>query len=170
MGPKHRPCPPPKPHPCLHPVLHNQGLFHFFCFSSSFLLLWFCFTFQLLFHLYFYFYIFSKIAVSFLVEFYLFFTLLLFSVFCFCFLAAPCSLWERGSWARGCAKASAVGAPSPTTGLTENLRPQGIFIRVRSPGGPHLSTKTQLYPTAYKLQCWKPQAKQPVRQEHNPIH
>ena len=54
-----------------------------------------------------------------------------------------------------------------TTGLTENLRHQGIFIGVRSPGGPHLSTKTQLYPTAYKLQCWKPQAKQ-VRQEHNP--
>ena len=55
-----------------------------------------------------------------------------------------------------------------TTGLTENLRPQGIFIGVRSHGGPHLSTKTQLYQTAYKLQCWKPQDKQPVRQEHNP--
>ena len=39
------------------------------------------------------------------------------------------------------------------TGLTENLRPQGIFIGVRSPGGPHLKTKTQVYPTAYKLQC-----------------
>ena len=57
-----------------------------------------------------------------------------------------------------------------TTGLTENLRPQGIFIRVRSHGIPHLSTKTQLYPTAYELQCWKPQAKQTVRQEHNPTH
>ena len=57
-----------------------------------------------------------------------------------------------------------------TTGLTENHRPQGIFIRVRSPRGPHLSTKTWLYPTAYKLQCWKPQVKQPVRQEHNQIH
>ena len=56
------------------------------------------------------------------------------------------------------------------TGLIENLRPQGIFIRVRSPRGPHLSTKTQLYPTANKLQCWKPQAKQPIRQEHNPTH
>ena len=57
-----------------------------------------------------------------------------------------------------------------TTGLTENLRPQGIFIGVRSHGVPHISTMTQLYPTAYKLQCWKPQAKQPVRQEHNPTH
>ena len=57
-----------------------------------------------------------------------------------------------------------------TTGLTENLRPQGIFIGVRSHGGPHLSTKTQLDPTAYKLQCRKPQAKQQVRQEHNPTH
>ena len=56
------------------------------------------------------------------------------------------------------------------TGLTENLRPQQIFIRVRSHRGPHLSTKTQLYPIAYKLQCWKPQAKQPVKQEHNPTH
>ena len=36
--------------------------------------------------------------------------------------------------------------------------------------GPHLSTKTQLYPIAYKLQCWKPQTKQPVKQEHNPTH
>ena len=57
-----------------------------------------------------------------------------------------------------------------TTGPPENLRPQGIFIGVRSPGGPDLSTKTQLYPTAYKLQCWKPQAKQPVRQGHNPTY
>ena len=35
---------------------------------------------------------------------------------------------------------------------------------------PHISTKTQLYPIAYRLQSWKPQAKQTVRQEHNPIH
>ena len=55
-----------------------------------------------------------------------------------------------------------------TTGLTESLRPQGIFIGVRPPGGPHLSTKTRLYPTACKLQCWTPQAKQPVRQEYSP--
>ena len=41
---------------------------------------------------------------------------------------------------------------------------------VRSHKVPHLSTKTQLYPIAYKLQCWKPQAKQQVRQEHNPTH
>ena len=57
-----------------------------------------------------------------------------------------------------------------TTGLTENLRPQGIFIRVRSHIVPHLSTKIQLYLIAYKLQCWKPQAKQPVRQEYSPTH
>ena len=57
-----------------------------------------------------------------------------------------------------------------TTGLTENLRPQGIFIRVRSLRGPHFITKTQPYTTAYKLQCWKPQAKQPVRQVHNTTH
>ena len=57
-----------------------------------------------------------------------------------------------------------------STGLTENLRPQGIFIGVRSHRVPRLSTKTQLCPIAYKPQCWTPQAKQPVRQEHNPTH
>ena len=46
-----------------------------------------------------------------------------------------------------------------TTGLTEKLRPRGIFIRVRSHRGPHLSTKTRIYLTACKLQCWMPQAK-----------
>ena len=54
-----------------------------------------------------------------------------------------------------------------TTGLTENLRPQGIFTGVRSHGVPHLSIKTQLYPIAYKPQSRKSQAKQPVRQEHS---
>ena len=55
-------------------------------------------------------------------------------------------------------------------GLIENLRHQGIPIGVRPPGGPHLSTKTQLYPTACKLQCWTSQAKQPVRQEYSTTH
>ena len=36
--------------------------------------------------------------------------------------------------------------------------------------GPHLSTMTWLHPTACKLQCWMPQAKQPARQEHSPTH
>ena len=57
-----------------------------------------------------------------------------------------------------------------TAGLTENLRRQGISIGVRSPRVPHLSTKTQLYPTACKLQGWTSQAKQPVRQEYSPTH
>ena len=54
-----------------------------------------------------------------------------------------------------------------TTGLTENLRPQGILIGVRPPGGPHLSTNTQLYSTACKLQRWTSQAKQPVKEEYS---
>ena len=33
VGPKHRPRPLPKPHPCLGPALHRQGLFHLFFFS-----------------------------------------------------------------------------------------------------------------------------------------
>ena len=57
-----------------------------------------------------------------------------------------------------------------TAGLTENLRPQGVLIGVRPPRGPNLSTKTWLYPTACRLQCWTPQAKQPVRQEYSPTH
>ena len=56
-----------------------------------------------------------------------------------------------------------------TAGLTENLGPQGISIRVRPPRGPHLSTKTQLYPTACTIQCWTSQAK-PVRQDYSTIH
>ena len=57
-----------------------------------------------------------------------------------------------------------------TAGLTENLRPQGILTGVKPPGGPPLGTKTWLYPTACKLQCWRPKAKQPVRQEYSPTH
>ena len=57
-----------------------------------------------------------------------------------------------------------------TTGLTENLRPQRVSIRARPARVPHLSTKTQLYQTACKLQCWTSQAKQPVRQEYSTTH
>ena len=56
------------------------------------------------------------------------------------------------------------------TRLTENFRPQGILIGVSSPRGPHLSTKTWLHPTACKLQCRKPQAKLPAKQEHSSTH
>ena len=35
------------------------------------------------------------------------------------------------------------------------------------PRDPHLSTKTQFYPTACKLQYWTSQAKQPVRQKYS---
>ena len=70
VGPEHRPHPPPKLRPCLGPTLHSQGLSPPLCFpfsfpSSSFLLLWYCCTFQLLIH--FYFCILSNISVSFLV-------------------------------------------------------------------------------------------------------
>ena len=50
-----------------------------------------------------------------------------------------------------------------TTGLTENVRPQGMLIGVSTPRGPHLGTKTWLHPTTCKLQCWMTQAKQPAR-------
>ena len=38
-----------------------------------------------------------------------------------------------------------------TTGLTENIRHQRIFIGVRSHSVPHLSTKTELYSITYRL-------------------
>ena len=48
--------------------------------------------------------------------------------------------------------------------------PHVISIGDRSPKDLHLNTKTQLHPTASKLQCWMPHAKQLARQEHNPMH
>ena len=57
-----------------------------------------------------------------------------------------------------------------TAGLTENVRPQGILIRVRYPRSPHLNTKTWLCPAYCKLHCWKPQSNQLIRQEHSPTH
>ena len=57
-----------------------------------------------------------------------------------------------------------------TAGLTDNLRAQGISIGVRPPRSPHLSTKTQLYPSTCKLQCWTTQDKQPVRHEYKTTH
>ena len=41
-----------------------------------------------------------------------------------------------------------------TTRPTENLESQGMLTGVSYPTGPHLGTKTQLHPTACKLQCW----------------
>ena len=56
------------------------------------------------------------------------------------------------------------------TGPPETSWPHVISIGESSPRDPHLNAKTQLHPTASKLQCWMPHAKQLARQEHNPIH
>ena len=96
LGPRHRPHPPPKSHPCLSPAPLSQGLFWLF-FSSSFLLLWVCFNFQLLFHLYVYFFILPNISVSFLII--LFFTLVIvLLIFSFIYLFICCSMQLVGSW------------------------------------------------------------------------
>ena len=42
--------------------------------------------------------------------------------------------------------APVVGTPSPSHGLTEDLRPQATLIGVGSPRGSHLSAKTRLHP------------------------
>ena len=55
-------------------------------------------------------------------------------------------------------------------GPPETSRPHVILIGKSSPRDHRLNTKTQLHPTACKLQCWTPHAKQLARQEHNPTH
>ena len=71
-----------------------------------------------------------------------------------------CAMQLAGSWfpGRRLGPSSCDGSWVQTTGLTENLRPQGILIVMRPPRGHH-STKTQLYTTACKFQCWTLQAK-----------
>ena len=98
---------------------------------------------------------FSNISVSFL-NLFLFFVILLLS-FLFFFFGSV--LWVLGPWFRG-----------QRAGLTGNIRPQGILIRVQYPRSPYLKTKTQLYPTACKLHCWKLQAEQLVKEEHSSSH
>ena len=55
-------------------------------------------------------------------------------------------------------------------GLAEISWPHVILISESSPRDLCLNNKTQLQPTASKLQCWTPHAKQLARQEHNPTH
>ena len=55
-------------------------------------------------------------------------------------------------------------------GPPETSWPHVISISESSPRDLRLNTKTQLHPTASKLQCWTPHAKQLARQEHNPTH
>ena len=56
------------------------------------------------------------------------------------------------------------------TGPPETSWPHVISIGKSSPRDLRLNTKTQLHPTANKLQCWMPHAKQLARQEHNTTH
>ena len=56
------------------------------------------------------------------------------------------------------------------TGPPETSWPHVISIGEKSRRDLRLNAKTQLHPTASKLQCWKPHAKQLARQEHNPTH
>ena len=55
-------------------------------------------------------------------------------------------------------------------GLLETSQPNIILVDESSPRDLCLSAKTQLHPTASKLWCWMPNAKQLARQEHNPTH
>ena len=48
-------------------------------------------------------------------------------------------------------------------GPPETARPHVISNGERSPRDLHLNTKTQLYSTTSKLQCWTPHTKQLVR-------
>ena len=55
-------------------------------------------------------------------------------------------------------------------GPPETSWPHVIPIGGSSTRDLRLNTNAQLHPTASKLQCWKPHAKQLARQEHNPTH
>ena len=55
-------------------------------------------------------------------------------------------------------------------GPPETSQPQVISVSESSPRDLHLNAKTQLHPTASKLQCWMAHAKQLVGQEHNSTH
>ena len=54
------------------------------------------------------------------------------------------------------------------TGPPETSRLHVILNGESSPRDLHLNTKTQLHSTTFKLQSWKPYAKQLARQEHSP--
>ena len=56
------------------------------------------------------------------------------------------------------------------TGPPETSWPHIISIGESSPRDLHLNAQTQHHPTATKLQCWTPHAKQLVTQENNPSH
>ena len=55
-------------------------------------------------------------------------------------------------------------------GPPETSWPHRILISESAPRDFCLKTKTQLQPRTSRLQCWTPNAKQLVRQEHNPNH
>ena len=55
-------------------------------------------------------------------------------------------------------------------GSPETSKPHVMLIGESSPRDLCFNTKTQLHPTASKLQCWRPHAKQLARQEHNATH
>ena len=104
---------------------------------------------------------------------YFFIFLILFFILCYC-VHVVCLFFLQ------CRAACGILVPRPATGpdllwwecqvqivrLTGNLRPQGILISMNYPRSIHLGTKTWFSPTECKLQCWMPQTKQPIRQEH----
>ena len=55
-------------------------------------------------------------------------------------------------------------------GPPETSQAHVISIGESSPRDLRLNAKTQLHPTASRLQRWTPHAKQLARQEHNPTH
>ena len=143
-------------------------------FCSFWLVLFFYFFF--LFSVVVLFYLVADVSIIYIFPNVLFIFLLLFYFLCFVIVllhfffsfATPHSLQDFGSQAGGQAWAPVVGALSPNRWANREL--QGILIRVRPPRGPNLGTKTWLYLTACKLQCWMPQAKQQVRQEYSLTH
>ena len=86
------------------------------------------------------------------------------------FFSAPCDLQALGSPAGVSPEPLGWECWVQDAGLPENSWPQGILIGESSPGSLHLNSKTWVHPTACRLQCWMPHAKQQARQEYKPTH
>ena len=94
---------------------------------------------------------------------------------------AASGVWSSGVWSRVADRVLVLRPgvrPKPLrwerrvqdTGPPETSQPHIISVGKSSPRHLHLNAKTQLHPTARKLQCWKPHAKQLARQKHNHTH
>ena len=81
-----------------------------------------------------------------------------------------CSLWDPGSEAGGRARAPVVGAPSPNHWTNREPQTPGNINPSETAQRSSSQHQDPALSDACKIQCCKPQAKQPVRQEYSTTH